>query len=320
MKKNHLQQTFPHLAPIRLVDVGPKIEFPPRIKHVDWVSLQRHLPATAVSMLTFVLVLHLTVGSGAAVIAPAPAPAPALTQPVSISAPQTVLFEAIGNSLSAEQLGAESQMLSRSRAASSEIRATISELNTAQTTETAARELQEEAKPEQAETTGAAAKPSESEPAETTEVPKPEATQPAAVKTSTPAAVDSNSALTAEQQQQIIDFSRSLLGVPYVYAGTSATGLDCSGFTLFVYRELFGISIPHKSSDQVNVGISVAKADVRVGDILCFDWDYNSVCDHVAIYIGNGKYVNASQSRGKVTEQIVNFEKDPVIAVRRLIA
>ena len=327
MKRNHSAQTPVSQQPVRLVDVGPRIEFLPEIKRFDWNRLQRQLPSIAVSALSLVLVAHLTVGSGATLVPAAPE-LNATTATVSLAQQTDLqLIAAIENSLSAEQLGAESLLLSRSRSD-----ADVLASETITPTESLASLTDESTPSEPADHAPASPEPEPTEPTVTEPVPTTAATTapttaptaaptaaPAAVKASAPVAVDSDSALSAAQQQEIIELCRSLIGVPYVYSGTSPSGLDCSGFTLYIYRELFGITLPHKSSDQTQVGTGVAKSDARVGDILCFDWDYDGTCDHVAIYIGNDHYVNASRSRGKVAEQVANFDKDPIIAVRRLI-
>ncbi|MDD2533485.1 MAG: C40 family peptidase [Eubacteriales bacterium] len=321
MKKNQPDQTHVQFMPVRLIDVGPVIQFPPKINHIDWNRVQRQLPTAGISILTFVLVAHLTVGSGAAIAVQVPN-ARINDTSATLTSTDVVLFSAIENGLSAEQLGAESLMLNRSRTLATLLDETIPSESAATTESTAAEPIVAEpdvTEPKQTEpikTEPAVTEPIVAAPVATA---APTETIAAPQTASAPVAVDADSAMTAKQQQDIIELSRSLLGVPYVYAGTSATGLDCSGFTLYVYRELFDITLPHKSSDQTKVGTGVAKADARVGDILCFDWDYDSTCDHVAIYIGNGHYVNASRSRGLVAEQIANFDKDPIIAVRRLI-
>lgn len=328
MKRNHSAKTPVAHQPVRLVDVGPRIEFLPEIKRLDWSRLTRQLPSIAVSALSFILVAHLTVGTGATLV-PAASELNTAAAPVSLAQQTDLqLIAAIENSLSAEQLGAESLLLSRSR-----LTADLLADETTLPTESLASLTDEPAPSEPADRAPATPEPAPTEPAATEPAPTtapttapstaPTATPtaaPVAAQVSAPVAVDSESALSAEQQQDIIELCRSLIGVPYVYGGTSPSGLDCSGFTLYIYRELFGITLPHKSSDQTQVGTGVAKSAARVGDILCFDWDYDGTCDHVAIYIGNGHYVNASRSRGKVAEQVANFERDPIIAIRRLIS
>ena len=80
------------------------------------------------------------------------------------------------------------------------------------------------------------------------------------------------------------------VGNPYVYGGTSLTnGADCSGFTQSVYAQ-FGYSLPRTSYEQQNWGTEVSYADAQPGDLICYG-------GHVAIYMGNGQIVHASNSR-----------------------
>ncbi len=126
----------------------------------------------------------------------------------------------------------------------------------------------------------------------------------------------------------MIDLARSLIGTRYVYAAMSPTaGFDCSGFTSYIYKTLFAIKLPHSSRDQSRLGVQVSSSEIEVGDILCFDWSgSDGICDHVGLYIGNGQYVHASSSdrtyftdSGAVKEATVNFSRNPIISIRRII-
>ena len=87
----------------------------------------------------------------------------------------------------------------------------------------------------------------------------------------------------------MVDYALKFLGTPYVWAGSSPSGFDCSGFTMYVYRH-FGVSLPHSSSMQSGYGVAVARADLQPGDLVFFF----SPIHHVGIYIGGGKMVNAA--------------------------
>lgn len=85
----------------------------------------------------------------------------------------------------------------------------------------------------------------------------------------------------------IIDYACSFIGKPYVWGGTDPnTGADCSGFIQYVYRK-FGISLPRSSYDQRNAGKEVSYSNAQPGDIICYS-------GHVAIYMGGGQIVHAS--------------------------
>ena len=96
---------------------------------------------------------------------------------------------------------------------------------------------------------------------------------------------------------QAVTIARQYLGVPYRWGGTDPkTGLDCSGLTKLVYRQL-GVDLPRVSRDQAKVGTKVdSLKDARPGDLVFFD----EPVDHVGIYAGNGKMVEAPHTGAKV--------------------
>jgi cell wall-associated NlpC family hydrolase len=100
----------------------------------------------------------------------------------------------------------------------------------------------------------------------------------------------------AREQLKLVKFARHLLGVRYVYGGTSpGSGFDCSGFTRFVYAH-FGISLPHYSGAQFDLGKRVSRAGLRPGDLLFFDG-----LGHVGIYVGHGDFIHAPHTGTRVS-------------------
>ena len=91
----------------------------------------------------------------------------------------------------------------------------------------------------------------------------------------------------------------SYLGVPYVWAGNTRSGLDCSGFVKNVFSTQ-GISLPRHSGDQARVGAPVAWEELRAGDRLYFDMKGVGRVSHTGIYVGNGYFIHASTNQGKV--------------------
>nr|WP_296154984.1 C40 family peptidase [uncultured Blautia sp.] len=100
----------------------------------------------------------------------------------------------------------------------------------------------------------------------------------------------SSSSSSSSGSSSIVDYATQFVGNPYVWGGTSLTGgADCSGFTQSVYAK-FGYSLPRTSYEQQNWGTEVSYADAQPGDLICYG-------GHVAIYMGNGQIVHASNSR-----------------------
>lgn len=94
---------------------------------------------------------------------------------------------------------------------------------------------------------------------------------------------------------RMVAYAMKFLGNRYVWGGTSLTnGTDCSGFTMRIY-EHFGYSIPRVSRAQAAFTKSVNASDVRIGDL--FFYGSNGYISHVAMYIGNGQIIHASNKR-----------------------
>ena len=108
-----------------------------------------------------------------------------------------------------------------------------------------------------------------------------------------------------------MDYATQFVGNPYVWGGTSLTnGADCSGFVQSVYAN-FGVSLPRTSYEQQNAGTEVSYADAQPGDLSCYG-------GHVAIYMGNGQIVHASNSQDGI--KISNDATyRTIVSVRRLV-
>ncbi|MDO4307444.1 MAG: NlpC/P60 family protein [Eubacteriales bacterium] len=109
----------------------------------------------------------------------------------------------------------------------------------------------------------------------------------------------------------VVDYATQFVGNPYVWGGTSLTnGADCSGFVQSVYSN-FGVDLPRTSYEQQNAGTEVSYADAQPGDLICYG-------GHVAIYMGDGKIVHASNSTDgiKVSD---NAAYRTILSVRRLV-
>lgn len=95
----------------------------------------------------------------------------------------------------------------------------------------------------------------------------------------------------------LLKYAKSYLGVKYLWGGITKSGLDCSGFTLNVFREL-GIEIPRVSRDQHANSRKISEKDAKVGDLVFFKTTNKNVISHVGIYLGNNRFIHAS-SKGK---------------------
>lgn len=115
-----------------------------------------------------------------------------------------------------------------------------------------------------------------------------------------------------EKGKTIASFAKRFTGNKYVYGKTDLNnGTDCSGFVRSVYQA-FGYNLPRTSSAQRSVGRKVKKGKLQAGDIICYS-------GHVAIYIGGGKIVHASNRKTgiKISD---NYRYRKVCSIRRIVS
>lgn len=93
--------------------------------------------------------------------------------------------------------------------------------------------------------------------------------------------------------QFISDFALQFVGYPYVYAGNTPSGFDCSGFTQYVILNTVGYDIGHASGGQMAYGTWVDAANLMPGDQVFFAGTYGSGVSHTGVYIGDGQFVHA---------------------------
>jgi soluble lytic murein transglycosylase-like protein len=116
----------------------------------------------------------------------------------------------------------------------------------------------------------------------------------------------------------VVTEARRYLGLPYVWGSTDPSkGLDCSGLVQLVYKNL-GIDLPRVSADQARQGTKVdSLAQARPGDLLAWDnSSRNNGADHIAIYVGNGKMIEAPRTGLNV--RIVDVPSTPDY-IRRIV-
>ncbi len=123
---------------------------------------------------------------------------------------------------------------------------------------------------------------------------------------------------TENLADEIIAYAKTWLGVPYIWAGNSKNGTDCSGLTYHVFRH-FGISVPRSSSAYAGIGTKVSRSDIKKGDILMWDTDRNGTIGHVGIYLGDGMFIHASSSKGKVVTRSLSSYSEKYMGARRVI-
>lgn len=113
----------------------------------------------------------------------------------------------------------------------------------------------------------------------------------------------------------LCQYAKQFLGNPYVWGGTSLTnGADCSGFVLSVFAK-YGVSLPHSSRAQANMGTSISSSELAPGDLVFYA--KGGTINHVAIYIGGGQVIHASSPKTGIKISNYNY-RTPYKMVRIL--
>jgi cell wall-associated NlpC family hydrolase len=96
----------------------------------------------------------------------------------------------------------------------------------------------------------------------------------------------------------VIEEAYRYVGTPYVYGGNSEAGIDCSGLVRNCFAAK-GMPLPRRASEQARIGQPVPLTELQPGDRLYFSVGHDN--DHTGIYLGNGYFIHAARSRGKVS-------------------
>jgi len=86
-------------------------------------------------------------------------------------------------------------------------------------------------------------------------------------------------------------------GTPYKYGGQDKQGVDCSALAQTLEQEVYGVTIPRTTSQQVTIIKRKYEEDLQEGDLVFFDYDGGKF-NHVGVYLQNGYLVHASSSKG----------------------
>lgn len=119
---------------------------------------------------------------------------------------------------------------------------------------------------------------------------------------------------------RVISLAKTLIGRPYAASANPPSSFNCSEFVEYC-MEKYGYSMNGTAASQASddryakiTGVS----NLKKGDVLCFDTDEDGVCDHTAIYLGSGSFIEASQNAGKVqTNTLSSWYEDHLLFARR---
>ena len=122
----------------------------------------------------------------------------------------------------------------------------------------------------------------------------------AACAGSPPRVASATTAMSAENAQagRAADHALAMVGAPYRYGGVNPEGFDCSGLVHYSFSKA-GLSLPRDTRSLRRVGVQIDLNDLAKGDLVFFDQE-GKKSSHVGIYLGDGQFVHAPSTGGKV--------------------
>lgn len=137
---------------------------------------------------------------------------------------------------------------------------------------------------------------------------------------------------TLTNGNNLISYSNTFLGMPYLWGGTTPAifdttgkylsgGFDCSGFVQYIYKN-FDINLPRTTMEQVNEGTSINMNSLETGDLVFFKTNpaVPSEISHVGIYIGNNKFMHSPKDNDVIKiSDLTDYYKDTFVIGKRLI-
>ena len=103
----------------------------------------------------------------------------------------------------------------------------------------------------------------------------------------------------------LVRSARQWIGTPYVYGGRSKSGTDCSGMIMVIYSDVAGLTLPRNSAAQRDYCVSVSRRQLEPGDLVFFTTSKRGgKVNHVGMYVGNGRIIHASSSRGVIESSL----------------
>ena len=106
-------------------------------------------------------------------------------------------------------------------------------------------------------------------------------------------------ATAAEARQLVIDAGKKYEGVPYVYAGMSNRGVDCSGFICLSFNDALGVSLPRSAAGLYSWAEKISVDKAQPGDLVFFRTGTTKDVTHVGLYLGNRSFIHAASAGSK---------------------
>lgn len=125
--------------------------------------------------------------------------------------------------------------------------------------------------------------------------------------------------ISGNQGKQIVSTAQRFIGTPYVFGGTTPSGFDCSGLLQYVFK-MHGVTIPRLADEQYNLGRAAKPNQLTTGDLVFFT-TYTAGVSHCGIYVGDGKFLHASSSKGVRIDSLDNdYWKVRFVGARKVVS
>ena len=116
--------------------------------------------------------------------------------------------------------------------------------------------------------------------------------------------------LDSSKVSSVITTAKKYIGTPYAFGGTTPKAFDCSGYLQYVFAKN-GISIPRTADEQYKLGLRTKSSKQLVPGDLVFFTTYEAGASHCGIYLGNGRFIHASASKGVRIDELSNSYWSP---------
>lgn len=105
--------------------------------------------------------------------------------------------------------------------------------------------------------------------------------------------------------EALVKAARTWIGTPYRYGGQSKSGTDCSGMTMVIYKDVADLALPRTAAQQAEYCFDIPQRDLQPGDLVFFSTSTRGgKVSHVGMYVGGGKMIHASTSRGVIESDL----------------
>lgn len=109
-------------------------------------------------------------------------------------------------------------------------------------------------------------------------------------------------------REKVQEFVDKWIGAPYRYAGSTIKGIDCSGLTQKMAKDIFGLDIGRSTIYQMKDVIKIEADSIQSGDLIFFRSKYSPSGYHVGFYLWDGKFMHAaSRKLGVIISELSSY-------------